>query len=265
MSETKTGPAIFDPTDYWTASAQAKELLAIPNDQITDAHREAYATSIAVIEEAAASIAEGQTTGKGIIDRLIASGQIVSVEQLEHLSTTEQMLILGEPVLLQQGKAWKLGIVCHDELYFSRVSRNSFFAPAARGYQAIPVRSYVELDIDPLIDHIEGYDRIDVRSIQPDDLPPEVGRGIGLPLTPVGHMPFKGEHKAPQGVLDMWRTYDQTFGWPINEHGGRSHHDMLHVGREAVEINLGMTLEEILGFTENTAILDYVTRPTSEQ
>lgn len=263
MNEVKTGPALFDPSAYWQASSRVQELLAIPNEQVTDIHREEYAASIAVVDEASQQIIEGQTTGTAILDRLIASGQIVSPERLEELKITEQMLVAGQPVLLQQGKSWKLGVVLHDEIHFSPVHRNSYFAPAARGYQAIPVRSYVEIDIDPLIDHFEGYDRMDVRSVQPDDLPPEAGQGIGLPLTPVGRMPLKGEHAVPTGLHEMWNVYDQAYGWPINEHGGRAHPDMLYVGRDAVEANMGVSLEELLAFTDNTALLDYVTQPTS--
>src|SRR5262245_55554162 len=138
MGEVKIEPSLFDPTAYWEASANVQALLAIPNDQVTNADREAYAAGIGVIDQARQDILDGQTTGRSILDRLIGSGQMVSAEELEQLDAIEQMLITGQPVLWQLGKSWRVGITVHDELYFSPVHRNSYFAPLARGYQAIP-------------------------------------------------------------------------------------------------------------------------------
>ena len=146
---------MLDPSDYWRASIRVNRLLALPWGKAGAADREEYLACIAVIDETSQQVIEGSTTGISILDRLIASGHILSPKKLEELQTAERMLVTDEPALLQQGRFWRLGIVLRNEIYFNRVDRRSYFAPISRGYQAIPVRSYVEVEIDVFVSNSE--------------------------------------------------------------------------------------------------------------
>lgn len=261
MNDIKIGPEVLDPSDYWQAVGRIVELKSIPREQVTDEHRDAYAAQIALVDEHSQMIRDGRSTGWSTLDELMWSGQIMSRERFEELSAMEERLVVNEPVLFQDGNSWRVGIVAHDKLYFSRVHRNSVFAPAANGHPAIVVRSYVEVTIPQWISHPDADKQIDIHSIAPDYVPPEAGGGIGLPLTTLFRNRFDGHYPIPESMYESWQTYQEAYGYPPNQYGFRLYRGALHVGREAVEANLGVSLEELMAYEENDHILDYVTRP----
>lgn len=255
-------PQQLDPTPYWEESARALELQAIPDSEVTDANRVQYVEAMAVIDDLSEQARGGATTGTPILDRLIISGQIIAPERLAELDAVEQMLLTDEPLMLQRGYDWKVGIVVDDEIYFNSVghNRNSMFGPVSTGYQAIPVKSYVEIRLNPLMVHFgDGYDTMAVKSIEPNDGIPEAGLSIGLPIGgSMGWNPPKHDLAVPSKMREMTEAYVGV-ARSEDERSISRYIDTYQIGRPAVEANLGISLEELIEFAPNDALLDYLT------
>ncbi len=202
----------------------------------------------------------GAQSGRLILDRLIASGQIMTPDELQVLETTEQMLVTGEPVLVQLDvRFWRVGIVASQrEIYFSPVDRKGFTAAATRGYQAIPVGpdGYTEIQFGQYKGQtFAAYD------IRPNALPPELGSGIGLPLTAdLWSTPSPSTVATPDTMQQMYEAYNIA-NRVTSPNGYTTYNRAVHVGQEAVEANLGISLEELVELSGSTALTDYVTRP----
>ncbi|MEK7594060.1 MAG: hypothetical protein AAB436_00260 [Patescibacteria group bacterium] len=255
-------PQQLDPAPYWEESARALELQAIPDSEVTGANRDQYAGAIAVIDDLGEQAREGATTGTPILDRLIISGQIIAPERLAELDAVEQMLLTDEPLMLQRGYDWKVGIVADDEIYFNSVGHNrkSMFGPVSTGYQAIPVKSYVGIRINPLMVRFgDGYDTMTVKSIEPDNGLPEAGSDIGLPIGgSLGWNLPKYDLTVPSKMREMTEAYVGS-AHSKDERDISRYIDAYQIGQPAVEANLGISLEELVEFAPNDALLDYLT------
>src|SRR5438552_260458 len=129
MSETRVKPPSVDGASYWPIASRLEKLMALRGEEITDSKREIYQETEAEMQALRAEVRRGGTTGDDLMDRLIASGQIMTPERLEELRLIEAVLIIGEPVLLQQGRNWKTGVVVHNELLFSSADRSNRWGP----------------------------------------------------------------------------------------------------------------------------------------
>jgi hypothetical protein len=264
MSSTPVGIEI-DVPGYWDASAEGQRLLAIPNDKLTDEHRERYAVAVSVIDTMGEQIRDGASTGTPVLDRLVKSGQILAPARFEELKMLDAMLVPDEPVLVQDSSKWSVGILTDHGVQFSRVERGSWFADAARGSQCFPVLSYLQVQFSPIMGLIENRDtygeKIDVRNIEPSDRLPELGPYSGLPVTSDTYgNPHQGMFEIPPALHDAYYDYMNTARRPTTP--GRVTWDTLHhIGKDAVEANLGIKISDLLTFADNDALLDYVTQP----
>ena len=180
----------------------------------------------------------------------------ITPEKLDELAGIESMLVTGEPVLLQQGVDWKLGVLDQDRIFFSNVNRRSHFDELTDGYQALLVRSFIDLRIDS-----KGTHKFGAKSVEPKDISPGAGN-IGMPLVPRDTNTVELSQDMPDGMLAAFRNYSVTLGRP-KAHGGRTYLDSLLVGKGVVEKGLGIPLEEVLNFVSNTALQAFITQPAS--
>jgi len=253
-----TTPEAINETDYWNASKRVQELLASgkqPDDFYNRERIDDFHGAMSERDEFQRRAQAGGTTGRVIVDTLIASGQLITPEKLDELAGIESMLVTGEPVLLQQGVDWKLGILDQDRIFFSNVNLRSHFDELTDGYQALLVRSFIDLRIDS-----KGTHKFGAKSVEPKDISPGAGN-IGMPLVPRDTYAVELSHDMPDGMLAAFRNYSVTLGRP-KAHGGRTYTDSLVVGRGVVETSLGVTLEDVLKFVKNAALLEYVTDPS---
>jgi len=257
MSNTTTPEAINE-TDYWNASIRIQELLSSGKnpDDFYNRERIDFHGAMSELDEFQRRAQAGGTTGRVILDSLIASGQLIAPEKLDELADIERMLVIGEPALLRQGVDWKLGVLDQDRIFFSNVNRRSHFDELTDGYQALLVRSFIDLRIDS-----KGTHKFGAKSVEPKDISPGAGN-IGMPLVPRDTNTVELSQDMPDGMLAAFRNYSVTLGRP-KAHGGRTYLDSLLVGKGVVEKGLGIPLEEVLNFVSNTALQAFITQPAS--